>query len=99
MAEATGVPAIDLQRFLEEEEILDLRELAKHRGWTPLLKLLRALEAEALRGLQGFRDANEAYEKRGYSRGVSLIVDVARTLYDTRTEAKDASNPSTSGDP
>jgi len=82
---------VDLSRFLLPEELADLQDLAKHRGWTPLLKLLRSLEATALRDLQGFKSHEDAYEKRGFSRGVSLVSDVLRTLYDNAKGVTDDS--------
>ncbi len=81
-----------LQNFLAPEEIRDLQEMAKvHRGWTPLLKLLRQLHRAALDQLATFKDSNDAYEKRGYARGIGLALETFQTLYDTREEITDGS--------
>jgi hypothetical protein len=40
----------------------------------------------ALRDLQGFREPNEAFEKRGFSKGISLVKDALQHIYDVRTE-------------
>lgn len=41
---------------------------------------------EAQRQLQLFKDSDDAFEKRGFANGISMIRDIARTLYDERAD-------------
>lgn len=76
-----------MEHFLTKEEIQYLRTMAERsQGWTYLLKLLRLLEEEALRQLQSFRSSEDAFEKRGYANGVSMVVGIIKSLYMERTD-------------
>src|SRR5262245_20810567 len=86
---------IHLEQFLQPTEIIELREMATHsRGWTYLLKLLRSLEQEARKNLQSFRTPNDAFERRGYSNGISLILDSLQNLYTNREDNNDSTSSS-----
>lgn len=57
----------------------------------------------ALRDLQAFKTPDQAFEKRGYSRGISLVLDALRSIYDVThggnndSASNDAARQSTSG--
>jgi hypothetical protein len=48
--------------------------------------LLRALEAEAQRQLQLFKNAEDAYEKRGYANAVTELRALMQSLYSERSD-------------
>src|SRR5438046_1381904 len=82
-----------LEHFLTQEEVLYLRQMAERsQGWTYLLKLLNLLEQEARQQLQGFKNSDDAYEKRGYTNGVSMVANIVRSLYMERTDDSAPSN-------
>lgn len=61
-------------------------DLSSRREWVTLVRLGQKLHQEAANQLISFRDANDAYEKRGYAQGVRNFLDAIQTLYDsTRT--------------
>ena len=83
-----------LDEFLSEPEITELRKMAEHsQGWTYLLKLLRALEQVGLRQLSEFKNADDAFEKKGFARGITLCRDVVQNLYNTRVKGAENDSP------
>jgi hypothetical protein len=79
------MPAVQLEQFLTKEEAAGLRRMAEvSPEWTFLLKLLSLLEQVAQQELVGFKGESDAFEKRGYVRGVAMVREIIRNLYDTR---------------
>lgn len=74
------VPTI-LSKYLSDPEIDDLKMLVKHREWTALLKLFKELEREVALEFEGFKNADDALEKRGKLHGIRLGVEIVTNLY------------------
>ena len=81
---------MDLQEHLHPEELEVLRELTLHKLWPLYLRLLRRLEADALRSLAGQQTLGDYKYKDGFAAGVRLIVAASTSIYesahDTRVE-------------
>src|SRR5215203_824686 len=100
---------MDLQQLrLSQQEITDLAELSQMRQWTALLKLFRSLEVTATEQLIGFQDQFDAYERRGYIKGLRLGVEVVTQLYaetrnhggeERRSDSGTGSEPARSAEP
>ncbi len=72
----------DLNRLLSQEQISDLKMLARQREWASMLTLFRNLLELEYQTLASFSSANEAFELRGRVQGVRDSLDVIRQLYD-----------------
>ena len=73
---------MDLHNLLAPAQVTDIRELAKHKEWLSLIRLLEKAESLALTQFQSFTDSNDAYEKRGMLKGVRLIREYFRNIYE-----------------
>jgi hypothetical protein len=81
------MPAPKLEQFLSKTEAEQLRRMAEHSPeWIYLLKLLDSLAQVATAELVTFRTNDEAWQRKGFARGVNLVREVIRNLYDTRIE-------------
>src|SRR5262245_25271017 len=59
----------------------NLQRLANLPEWTSLLKLFRGLERGATEHLIGFQSAEEAFERRGYIKGMRAGLEAVESIY------------------
>src|SRR5690606_28356386 len=77
---------------LSREELADLHSLAKSREWTSLLKLSRLLQETATSSLIGFSSPTDAYERRGFVRGVKHVTDIVAQIYENTHTTREENN-------
>lgn len=70
-----------VQMGLDQSDLSNLRVLARYSEWTSLLKLFRALDRTATESLIGFSTAEEAYERRGFIKGMRKGVEAVENIY------------------
>jgi hypothetical protein len=63
-----------------KQELAELRRLTNHEGWPILIRLLEALELEALRALASFSNGDQAFERRGEVVGVQRVLKEIKKL-------------------
>ena len=90
-----------LEDHLSVEEARQLRVMAEQRQeWTFLVRLLASVEAAALRQAVEFSDAQEAFERKGYAKGITTCRDLIQQLYAAKTTGvTDGSTTSTPARP
>src|SRR5690349_9320788 len=66
---------------LSLEQEADLKEMVKLRQWSSLLFLFRQLDKLATEQLVGFTDQFDAYERRGYVKGLRLGLETVNSIY------------------
>src|SRR5207245_9113792 len=75
-----------LEDHLSVEEARQLRVMAEQRQeWTYLVRLLASVEASALRQAVEFSKAEEAFERKGYAKGITTCRDLIQQLYAANT--------------
>src|SRR5678809_1532276 len=77
---------------LSPEQVTDLTELVKLRQWSTLLLVFRRLDRLATEQLIGFSDQFNAYERRGFVKGVRLGLDTVQGIYSQTHSGKETSD-------
>src|SRR5436190_6530971 len=78
-------------KLLSQEQLADLRELSRHRGWGSLRRLLEGMEQQAQDQLNASTDRDVAWERLQFLHGLQRLTEIIRHLYsETRLPTDEA---------